>query len=343
VRQVTETTVPDRAGDRSEPNHSLRKRVVDLGFWLIQVSGGLVYWSLLLLISRLPVKWSFAIVRRLARLIYPLQRRRYERTIRALGPRLGLSAAEADHVLQCHLEHAKCEDLEACLVARLPKQGLQDLIQIRGLENLQEALSQGKGAILYSGHCRGTPMLGVALSLSGYQINFVHTFEFPGRPEERIRHWLYLYYDRLRKGFLNRKFGIRFLMISSAGNPTAALQAARALRRNELVTVLLDSFIPFTDRDVEVDFLNRRETVPSGPAVLAKLTGAPLLSYYVYRTEAWVPQIAEIGPPTYASEDLMGTLQHCVSALERQILQHPASWGAWLYPQSMFERDSDGH
>jgi len=114
----------------------------------------------------------------------------------------------------------------------------------------------------------------------------------------------------------------------SPTNPWVALQGLNVLRKNEVLFMLFDA--PSTTRNIEVNFLGRRVAFPSGPAVLAKRSGAPLLNFYVYRADPWVPQIAEIGTPFYVNEDIAAAVQHYVSCLEDKILQHPANWCTWL-------------
>lgn len=291
-------------------------------FWLMRAGILILYWGCLMLASLLPLRWSFGIARQLGRAAYWWRRRSVGPQIATLGLMLGLNRREAQLTARRTFELGASEDLDRWLYSRTAGQRIDDLIEIRGLENLAGALSRGKGAIICSGHCRSITALGVALGLRGYKIN--HLAGVIGRGHA-IDHW---FYSRHRE--VEEKVGIRFLTVSPTSS-SVGLQAAKALQRNQIVNVFIDD--PFDARAVEVNFLNGRVSFPIGPAVLAKATGAPLLNYYVYRPEAWVPLIAEFSPPLYASEDIGAVVQECASRLEEKIIQHPAGWYKWLSPK----------
>jgi len=109
-----------------------------------------------------------------------------------------------------------------------------------------------------------------------------------------------------------------------------ALHVSRALKRNEMVGIIID--VSFNERNAEVDFLGGRVQFGAGPAHLARATGAPILPFYVYRPERWHPQVVEIGPPIYASDDPVATMQQCVSSPEERTRQYPADWLARMDP-----------
>ena len=294
-------------------------------FWLMRAGILILYWGCLMLASFLPLRWSFGIARRIGRLTYWRRRRAVEREMATMGPRLGLTPEQTDSTARRAFENASSEDLELCLYSRLSKENFGKLIEIRGLENISKALNDGRGAILYSGHLRGFATLGATWGLLGYKVNHIDRGPRTESREHPIDHCFYQW----RRRVIQDKPGIRFLLASET-NYSVALQAAKALQRNEIVTVLID--LPLSKRTVEVDFLGMRATFPAGPAVIARSTGAPLLNFYVYRPHTWGPLVAEIGPPYHASQNLTVTMQHCASRLEERILQHPADWATWLFP-----------
>jgi KDO2-lipid IV(A) lauroyltransferase len=289
--------------------------------WRVIAVDTLLYRAIVLLISLLPGKLAFAAARRLGR-------SKYRRLRPTLGPqaenmqrRLEAAPKQVEEWLQRSYELEACEYLDGCLFRLRGKERVLGLTEIRGLENLASALSSNKGAILYSGHVRGNFTFFAALGLLGFKPNPVRlqlrSIQHP------VRRW---FSDRFNR-MMERKFGCRFLW-TQPDTFGLAVQAANALRRNEVVNILID--LSFSAENVDVDFLGGPARSPVGPLLLAQATGAPLLDYYVYRTDEWSPQIVEIGPPIHVSDDPAAAAQHCASRLETQIRKHPADWGPWL-------------
>jgi lauroyl/myristoyl acyltransferase len=139
-----------------------------------------------------------------------------------------------------------------------------------------------------------------------------------------VKRWFTDHFNRL----LEDRFACRFLwtLPDSFG---VAVQAANALRKNEIVLVLVD--LSFSAENVDVDFLGGPARFPAGPALLAEATGAPLLDYYIYRSKERPAQVAEIGPPaTVTSGRTPEAVQECATRLETHIRRHPAGWSPWL-------------
>lgn len=276
----------------------------------------------LYLISLLPRSAAFSAARWIGRA-------RYRRKRRAIQLNEGFAdVADRQRVetwVRDSFELASCEDLEACLYPRLREaKNLSKLIEIRGLENLDRVLERGKGAILYSGHVRGHFTLFAALGRLGYKPNLVGRVPGWGHlpAQRRFYEW--------RDAVLQRSLGCRFVPILN-NNPGVAAKAVNALRRNEVVMIEIDKTA--SQSTAGVRFFNRKEEFPRGPVLIAQASGAPLLSFFLHRTEAWLPLVGEIGPPHHVSSDLAESLQHCASRLEEKIRLHPAMWYHLWLPQ----------
>ena len=290
--------------------------------WLLLAST-ILYWFPLLLISFLPRRPAFGIASHVGRLKYRRWRSRIKLQRANMELRLGASPEQVEGWLERSFELATYEDLECCFYPRMTKENIGGFIEIRGLENLTSALGRGKGVILYSGHVRGHFTFFVALGLLGYRLNLISS---PGRSGRNlIESW---FYGRRRTTLMEEKLGYRILLMQPP-NFGIAVQAANALKRNEGIIIEVD--LPLTRQNAEVCFLNGRARFPYGPALLAQVTGAPLLNFYLYRTDKRLPQIAEIGPPFYVSNDLAGAIQHCATQIGDKIFQYPASWNTWLF------------
>jgi lauroyl/myristoyl acyltransferase len=200
------------------------------------------------------------------------------------------------------------DGLERRLGRRMKPGSLHRLMEMEGLGNLHAALEGGKGAILYSLHLWGKYTFFGALAEAGYPPTVVATAPDPGR----LR-WL---------SALEERSGYRYIWMGR-GNFGVAVEAANVLRRNGVVLLMLDWPQPHM---VEVDFLGRRARLAAGVAEVARGTGAPLLDYYVYRRDRWVPQVAEIGPPHDAAGSVQDVLQQCADRLAKHVRRDPAQW-----------------
>jgi KDO2-lipid IV(A) lauroyltransferase len=228
---------------------------------------------------------------------------------------LGGYAQPFEDLIMRSYEVASWESLEPCFYRRLDRDSLKDFISIRGLHNLNLALKGNKGAILCTGHIRGLFIVIIALELLGYKLNAIR------RPPKNVQGPLGRLLNRERT--LITRGGCKFLWMQK-GNLGVALQAANALRRNEIIIALIDG--RFGTEAVDVRFLNRLCSLPSGHVVLAQACGAPLLNFFVRSLEGGLPRIAEIDEPYYAGDSVVAAVQHCVCALEHNILQSPADW-----------------
>jgi KDO2-lipid IV(A) lauroyltransferase len=155
-----------------------------------------------------------------------------------------------------------------------------------------------------------------ALAAHGFKTNIVgHRPVFgPTRLVERLQ--------EQRNTVLEQRFGCRFLFMEE-GNFGVAVRAANALRRNEIVVMLIDKTV--SAKTVRVRFLGEPSDFPAGPALLAQTTGAALFDFFVHRLPRQQRQIAEIGPPI-AETDVEAATQECAHRLEAHIVRQPEQW-----------------
>jgi lauroyl/myristoyl acyltransferase len=191
-------------------------------------------------------------------------------------------------------------------------------LPIAGLGHLDTALEKGNGAILYSLHLRGINTLFAALSVIGYTLNMVrHTPPSLLSPDGAAR-------VRRREALLEAALGCRFLWMEPE-NFGVAVKAANALRRNEVVVMLVDK--AYSKDAVEVDLLGTSATFVSGHVALAAMTGAPLLHTAVHRGQGHGLR-GEVGPPLAIEADMAHTVQASAGRLEQVIVRHPELWYA---------------
>jgi Kdo2-lipid IVA lauroyltransferase/acyltransferase len=192
-----------------------------------------------------------------------------------------------------------------------PRDFLEKNVKITGRENLDAALSQGKGIILVSFHL-GNLDLGIRmLGHMGYPVCVV--------------------VDSLPSGqldaFLQKpraKSGARLIRTKEV-----TIKMLDVLRRNEIVALMIDS--PNCLKGVKVKLGQKWVVFPTGPAVMAIRTGAQVIPCGVIRTSndtfhAIAGKPIEYQPSGTLSEDIRTITQKTTEALEDITRQFIDQW-----------------
>jgi lauroyl/myristoyl acyltransferase len=300
----TRQTADARHGPRPERPPAAQPTPADYAYDLFLRAG-----------ARLPPKLGYAAARVVGRIRHRARRNSVELNA-DLRRLVDAPEQEWETWVQRSFELATSEDLEAYLLGRSSRESVRGLLDLKGIDHLRAALDRGRGAILFSGHIRGHHLVFAALAARGYKTNIVgHPPIFgPTRMVERLQ--------EQRNELLEERFGCRFLFMEQ-GNFGVAVRAANALRRNEVVIMMIDKTV--SANTASVRFLGQTSDFPAGPAVLAQATGAPLLDFFVYRPDRWQPQRAEIGPPIVVT-DVETAMQECARRLEAHIVRRPEQW-----------------
>src|SRR5262249_34669714 len=207
-----------------------------------------------------PLRLAYASARAKARLRHRLRRRALHLDSELVSA-LGLSPEVAERAAVRAAELEACDQLERRLSRRPKTDEIGRLMRFEGLGNLDAALANGKGAVLYSLHLWGKYTFLAALAGSGYPATAIAL-----RPKPDRMQWMTAQADR---------FGYSHIWMDAGGFRTG-VEAANVLRRNGIVMMMIDW--P-TARMGEVDFLNRRARLSSGVVTVAESMGAPMLDY----------------------------------------------------------------
>ena len=203
------------------------------------------------------------------------------------------------------------------LMYSLTPEAIRTLVRAEGVEHLDRALAQGRGAIAVTAHVSNWDILAAAAAVRGYVVNAV-TEELPS--------------SRLNQVVIRsrERIGMRIIPLASSGSVRAIL---KALARNEVVALASDLYRG--DHGVRVTFFDRPISFPAGPAAIALKTGAPLLPVWV-RREPDNRYVAEVEAPLEVSRagdparDLQLTTQRIAQFFERIIRRTPDQWFVFL-------------
>lgn len=187
-------------------------------------------------------------------------------------------------------------------------------LNFSGLENVDAALADGKGAILVGLHM-GSPEvagLSVARSRSQYPLSVVVDEKFGSA---RVNRWV----QRARV-----KLGMKVI----AARREAMPNLIRALKRNEVLALLIDC--PHL-ANIKVKFCGARAKVPGGAAALALRTGAKIVPATIIRTKgnrftALFDKPLDYKPTGDFSGDVQALTQDIMQALETRMCAYPDQW-----------------
>jgi len=195
---------------------------------------------------------------------------------------------------------------------------LSKSVKIIGKENLERALSAGRGVILVSAHFGNFPLLLARLALEGYKAGGIMR---PMRDE------------RVEKLFLKKRkrFGVK--TIYSQPRNTCVHQTLEALRNNELVFIPLDQ--NFGTGGVFVDFFGQKAATATGPVVLAQRTKAALMPCFIIRQKDDTHKIIfepaiNLETGKTPEETVTLNIQKLTDIIESYIRLYPAEWG-WIH------------
>ena len=141
------------------------------------------------------------------------------------------------------------------------------LADCSGKEALEAALARGKGVILVTAHLGHWELGGICLAMEGLPLNIVTAPE----PSKELNEWRQAYRE---------KFGIKTITLGT--DPFAFMEVINALKRNEIVAMLVDR--PAGNSAIPVQFCGGKTFFSNGPALLRHHTGAAIIPAFTLQT-----------------------------------------------------------
>jgi KDO2-lipid IV(A) lauroyltransferase len=297
---------------------------------LFRNAEGAAYWAVTApVLARLPFALGYRMACRRGDWLFRRHTAERAELARNLRQILGseLSPAAVQGVTREWFRLSSCEAVD---VSRLRHKArpLRRLVDIRGLEHLEAALAAGNGVIVCSAHFGSFDCAFSMLGACGFPVTTVGRWQhnYTARISRAERQFWDLVYARpLRR---HRKWPN---IEPWTGRFDVAARAARVLRANEVLTIAVDA--PPLDSDetrtVEVPFLGHRASFLPGVVTLAQLTGAPVLTAFLYRSADYCHQVLEISAPLPAGGDRATAFARCADEVSAAITRRPAHWRYW--------------
>jgi len=211
-----------------------------------------------------------------------------------------------------------CSMMDMLYFVKRPQQ-LKGITHLHGEEHLRQALAKNHGAVVVTAHLSNFPLMFLSLVSQGYKVNVVIR-------TMRNRDFSKFMYD------LCALWGIR--MIETFPQKSFIKESFAALRRNELLVILLDEVVP-AEEGVLVPFFGTEVTRGMGPMLFYERVGSPSIPILIAQDEKKNFQIfiePELKVETRFSpaENMKTNVAHLTKTIESYIRRYPSQWGGWL-------------
>ena len=189
------------------------------------------------------------------------------------------------------------------------------LIQVEGIENLNQALKKGKGVLLFTGHYG-------SWEIAPYFLSRKAKFYVIARALDN---------DLLEKELLKMRANLGAEVIYKQ---QAAKRILQSLRAREIVAILIDQNV-LRSQAIFVDFFGKAAaTTPSLAAFLLR-TQSPLLPGFCYPAPRNTYKIKILEPLSIKltgqyDQDVLKITQICTKIIEAQIRKNPDYW-LWFH------------
>jgi lauroyl/myristoyl acyltransferase len=288
------------------------------------------YWAAVApLLGRLPPAIGYSLACRRGDWLYKRQTAKCSDLARNLRQVLGneFTVGTAEQLSRQWFLFASCEAVDVSRL-RHAARPLRRLVDIHGREYLDAALAEGRGAILCSAHFGSYDSGFSVLHASGFPVTTLGRWQHKytaGLSFVERRFWDLLYARPVRR--LRQRPNIE----PWPGRLGVAAQAAAVLRANEVLTISIDAPPLKGDRarTLPVPLLGREVRLLPGIVTLSRLTGAPVLPAFLYRSADYRHQVLEISAPLAIGGDVAAAFSDCVAEVSAAILRSPAQWRYW--------------
>jgi KDO2-lipid IV(A) lauroyltransferase len=271
------------------------------------------------IVKLIPERRIYGFARRLALIGYIIARKHRKTALESLSIafKKEKTADEIEQIARDSFTHMAKSGLEIISLMDRP-QSIKKRVGFSGFDNLEAALSRGKGVLLVSAHFGNFPFMLAKLSLEGYLTAGIMR---------------YMRDERAERFFIKRRERVGIKTIYSQPRKTCVEGSIRVLRDNGILFIPLDQ--NFGTGGVFVDFFGKKAATATGPVVLALRTGAAILPSFIVKqkddTHTIIfekPLLLEEGKNH--QETVLINIQKLTDIIELYIRRYPAEWG-WIH------------
>lgn len=275
----------------------------------------MVYKSLMLLsriVRCMPYDLLLFLGRILGNLYYLLIKKERERAVSQMMPALEVSEEEARKLVRESFVNLARNVLDILYMPNLNEENLHEYIEIDHLERMQEAIAEGHGVVVLTGHVGTWEWLSAAFTLNGLPVTAI------AKPQPNQQ-----YTD-----LLNDLRATIHVEIFSRGT-SELLAAGRALKKGKILGFLADQ--DAGPGGAFIEFLGKTASTPMGPAVFSNKFHSPVLPAFILRRpdgrhRVVIGEVLRYEDTGDTDRDLYEFTRKMTKILEQVIRENPTQW-----------------
>ena len=248
----------------------------------------------------------------LGNLYYLLIKKQRERAVAQMMPALKISEEEARKIVRQSFVNLARNVLDILYMPNLNEKNLSEYIEIDRLDRMKDALAEGHGVVVLTGHIGTWEWLSAAFTLNGLPVTAIAKLQ-PNQEYSRVL-------DDLR-ATIN-------VEIFNRGT-SELLAAGRALKKGKILGFLADQ--DAGPGGAFINFLNKTASTPMGPAVFAQKFNSPVLPAFIIRQPngrhlVKIFEVMHFEDTGDTDGDLFRFTEKMTKILESVILENPTQW-----------------
>ena len=281
------------------------------------------------LIRLLPYDALLFLGRIFGNLYYIFIKKQRERAVAQMMPALKISESEARKLVRESFVNLARNMLEIFYMPNLNEKNLSEYIEIDHLDRMKNALAEGHGVVVLTGHVGTWEWLSAAFTLNGLPVTAIAKLQ----PNQEYSRAL----DDLR-ATIN-------VEIFNRGT-SELLAAGRALKKGKILGFLADQ--DAGPGGAFINFLGKVASTPMGPAVFSKKFNSPVIPAFILRQPDGRHLVKIFEPMHFentgdADGDLFRFTEKMTRLLEQIILENPTQWlwfqKRWNTPPEMQKKN----
>ena len=281
------------------------------------------------LIRLLPYGALLFLGRIFGNLYYVFIKKQRERAVAQMIPALKISESDARKLVRESFVNLARNMLEIFYMPNLNEKNLSKYIEIDHLDRMKNALAEGHGVVVLTGHVGTWEWLSAAFTLNGLPVTAIAKLQ----PNQEYSRAL----DDLR-ATIN-------VEIFNRGT-SELLAAGRALKKGKILGFLADQ--DAGPGGAFIEFLGKVASTPMGPAVFSKKFKSPVIPAFIIRQQNG-KHLVKIFEPMHFEDtgdtdgDLLRFTEKMTRLLEKIILENPTQWlwfqKRWNTPPEMQKKN----
>ena len=265
------------------------------------------------------LKLSFGQKRRFAsiltKILMPFKFTRKDYVQSIMMETLNINKKEAEELRKKCYETFILNSFEMAKLRYISDEELSNMLEVEGLEHLDEALSRQKGAIIVSGHFSLWEIIPQWLAVKGYKVTTV--------VRRQNNKYADQWFEEMRRAHGGK----------TTDSGMGLREILRALKNGYILGLMMDQ--DNGKKGIFVKFMNKWCSAPVGPALISLKTKAPIVPLYIFPNYEG-KHFFKIYPPLYP-ENYENTIEgqqkltSDYSLLHEEIIKkHPEQW-FWLH------------